>query len=92
MTATLDRLQRSGVSLQSVLSVRVVGGDEETDDIPKVGGYHRLLEDGLVFLPYFGFEPGTVYRARFDPPYDPAFDNCAPLSLDIRVNLKSTPV
>jgi hypothetical protein len=91
MTATLDRLQRAGISYQSVLSVRVVGGDQDTDDIPKVGGHHQLLEDKLVFVPHFEFEPGTLYRARFDPPHDTAFDKCAPLSLDIRVSSKSTP-
>src|ERR1700738_29815 len=91
MTATLDRLQRAGYSYQSVLSVRVVRGEEDTDDIPNVGGNYQLLKDELVFIPHFGFEPGTLCRARFDPPHAPAFDNCAPLSLDIHVNLKSAP-
>jgi hypothetical protein len=91
MTAALDRYRRAGFSYQSVLSVRVVGGDDNTDDIPEVVGRHQLLGDGLVFFPHFGFEPGTLYRARFAPPHDTAFDSCAPLSLDIRLNLTSTP-
>jgi hypothetical protein len=89
MTATLDRLQRAGLSYQSVLSVRVVGRDEDDDDIPRVGGHHELLDDGLVFVPHFGFEPGTLYRASFTPPHHPAFRNCAPLSLAIRVTVQS---
>jgi hypothetical protein len=91
MAATLNRFAREGISYQAVLSVRVIGGNDNTGDIPNVAGHHQLLDDALVFLPHFDFQSGTLYRARFDPPRDPAFDKCASMSLDIRVTAKSTP-
>lgn len=88
MTATLKSLQRF---YQSVLSVRVVEGDEDNQDIAKVAGRYKLLGDSLVFVPHFRFEPGRLYRAHFTPPHGPAFDNCSQLSQDIRVSVKATP-
>ena len=53
---------------QSILRVTVVGAEGPGgEDLPDVLGRYRVLEDGVRFIPYFPFESGTRYRARFDP-------------------------
>jgi hypothetical protein len=91
MVAALDRRLRAGGSLQSILSVSVVDEATIVDDLPEVGGSHRLLADSLEFVPYFAFEAGTLYRGRFNPPHDTAFDECPSLSLEILLPAESGP-
>ena len=91
MVTALKRHLDAGNSWQSVLSTRVVGGAMIGDDLPAVGGRHRLLHDALEFVPYWPFAAGTPYRCRFDPPRDPAFADCPRLSLDIHQPVVTSP-
>jgi hypothetical protein len=66
--AALSRRAQADQLLQSILRVKVVGaGVPGVEDIPDVFGRYQLMQGGIRFLPYFPFETGVLYRARFDP-------------------------
>jgi hypothetical protein len=64
----LRRYLQAGGLLQSLLKVKVARtGASQDVDLPDMMGCYEILEDGVRFIPYFPFEPGLPYQARFDP-------------------------
>jgi hypothetical protein len=56
-----------GVRLASLLRVRVADpAFSDNEDLPDVSGDHKVLGDGLHFVPHFPFEPGVRFRAILD--------------------------
>jgi hypothetical protein len=60
-----DLVASLGRRLETVLRVSVAGAGDD-GDVPNVPGDHELLDDGVLFLPRYPFEPGVPFRAILD--------------------------